>query len=82
MCVVFGRCRGLEPLELEGRLSPRLALKPQLGVEAELEAQDAVEAVLEKRHLLEDEVGSPHLSHRLDRLPSRFPWAMHPSKGG
>ena len=55
-----------------------MVLRPQLGVEAELEAQDAVEAVPEERHLLEDEVGSPHLSHRLDRLPSRSPWAMHP----
>ena len=53
-------------------------MRPQLGVEVELEAEDAVEAVPEERHLLEDEVESPHLSHRLDKLPSRFPWALRP----
>ena len=53
-------------------------MRPQLGVEVEREAEDAVEAVPEERHLLEDKVERPHLSHILDRLPSRFPWAMRP----
>ena len=45
--------------------SPRSELRPQLGVEAELEAEDVVEAMPGERHLPEDEVESLHLSHRL-----------------
>ena len=73
-CILFGRCRGLELPELGGRQPPRLELRPQLWVEAE----DVVEAVPEERYLPEDEVESPHLSHILDRLQSKFPWAMRP----
>ena len=61
----FGRCRGLELLELEGRQSPRLVLRPQLGVEAELKAEDMSEAMPEERHLAEVEAESLLPSHEL-----------------
>ena len=51
---------------VRGRQSPRLELRPQLGVEVELKAEDVVEAVPEERHLPEVEVESFPLIHMLE----------------